>query len=316
MLLLKGRINLKKDIDILVLGSLNMDLVIESDRAPYPGETLMGKAFFTSPGGKGNNQAIAAGRLGGRVVFVGCVGDDSYGSELINNLINNNVGVDGINKINDQSTGLAIINIFQGDNTIILHSGANARCITDELHSLEILISRARMLLMQLEIPIETVMKAIDITKRYGTKVILNPAPAIKLNDKAYKDVDYLILNEIESKILLGYDLNETIEHEKLIREFIHRGAKNIVITLGKDGALFNHEDKIMKQPSYKVNAVDSTGAGDAFIGGFCYALIRGLNIQEAVVFGSKTAAIKVTRMGAQKGLPTMEDIEDFKFSI
>lgn len=302
----------EKDIDILVLGSLNMDLIIESERNPYPGETIRGRNFMTLPGGKGNNQAVAIGRLGGNVCFAGCVGDDSYGNMLIENLVNNKVGIEGVEKLDNISTGIAIINVFHGENAIILSPGANGKNGRAVISNIEELIERAKILLLQLEIPLATVEWAVEYAHSVGSKVVMNPAPAAKINENVYKYIDFLIPNEIEAKLLLGYSADDSIEYGQLVREFMNKGVKNTVITLGKDGSIFNIENLIIKQPAYNVKVVDSTGAGDAFIGGFCYGLSIGMDTREAVKYGTKVSAIKVTRMGAQSGLPSFSDIENF----
>lgn len=306
---------MKKDIDILVIGSLNMDLVIESERNPYPGETLKGNNFFVLPGGKGNNQAVAVGRLGGNTAFIGCVGNDAYGQQLADNLVKNNVKTVGVKRLEHISTGLALINVFNGQNTIIIYEGANGQCGEPLIEEMKQLIERAHILLMQFEIPMPALEKAVEIANSTGTKVILNPAPAAKINEELLKKIDILIPNEIEAKIMLGYKADEEVNYEDLIYEFKRKGVKDVIITLGKEGAIFSYKDNISRKDAYLVKAVDSTGAGDAFIGGFCFALAKGKEIDEAVECGTKVAAIKVTKMGAQSGLPTFEELEGFSGS-
>jgi ribokinase len=307
---------MNKDIDILVLGSLNMDLVIESEKNPYPGETLRGSNFFVNPGGKGNNQAVAIGRLGGNVAFAGCVGNDGYGKQLLDNLFNNNVKTFGVKTIEGVSTGIAIINVFKGQNTILLYEGANAKCTLDNISNLEELIARAKMLLMQLEVPINTINEAIDLAEKYNTKVILNPAPAAALKDYIFQKVDTLIPNEIEAKQLLGYKAEDHISYEELVETYRGKGVKNIIITRGKEGVTYNYEGEILHEPACVVEVVDSTGAGDAFTGGLCFSLSKGASLPEAVSYATKVAAIKVTRLGAQNALPSAEEVESFSESL
>lgn len=301
-----------KDIDILVLGSLNMDLVIESERNPYPGETIRGKNFSTFPGGKGNNQAVAIGRLEGDVAFAGCLGADSYGSQLIENLKANNVKDYGIYISDKSSTGLAVINVFNGQNTIVLFGGANDSCLKENIKNVEVLINRSKILLMQLEIPMDTIEWAAQIAIQNNTRVILNPAPAAFLSDKLYKNIDTLLPNEIEAKLLLGYNADEEVDYGFLTEMFIKKGVKNVIITLGKDGVIFNNGSEIKKVGAYSVKAIDTTGAGDSFIGGFCYLLSKGKSMMESITFATAVAAIKVTRMGAQSGLPTLDEVNNF----
>lgn len=303
---------MNKDIDILVLGSLNMDLVIESEKNPYPGETLRGSNFFVNPGGKGNNQAVAIGRLGGNAAFAGCVGNDGYGKQLLDNLLNNNVKTLGVKTIEGVSTGIAIINVFKGQNTILLYEGANAKCTLGNISNLEELIARAKMLLMQLEVPINTVYEAVDLAEKYNTKVILNPAPAAALEESIYKKLYMLIPNEIEAKQLLGYKAEDNISYQQLVEIFNRKGVENVIITRGKEGVTYNYEGGILHEPACLVEAVDSTGAGDAFTGALCFLLSKGASLPRAISYATKVAAIKVTRLGAQSALPTDEEVEGF----
>jgi ribokinase len=301
-----------KDIDVLVLGSMNMDIIIESDRNPYPGETIRGNNFFMSAGGKGNNQAVTIGRLGGNVAFLGCVGDDDYGKRLVTNLKMNNVKDCGVHLAKDVGTGLAMINIFNGQNAIILYEGANARCTEDYLTNVEELIKRSKILLMQLEIPLATVEFAAKKAKENSTTVVLNPAPMIMFNKKLYEYVDIIIPNELEAKAIIDMKSEVEISKEVLIEELLNNGIKNVIITLGSDGVIYNIGNKICFEGAYKVQAIDTTGAGDAFIGGFCYGLSKDWSIEKAVQFGNRVAAVKVTKLGAQTALPTLLEVNKF----
>ncbi|HEY5561333.1 MAG TPA: ribokinase [Clostridiaceae bacterium] len=300
-----------KDIDILVIGSLNMDLIIESERNPKPGETIRGTNFYIMPGGKGNNQGVAIGRLGGKITFAGCLGEDEYGRLLAENLKNNNVDISGVIRTNTP-TGTALINVFNGQNTIILYSGANSKCSHENLLGLEELIKRSKILLMQLEIPMETVEWAIDKAKEMDTKVILNPAPASVLKDELYKKIDILIPNEIEARDLLSLD--DKTSYEELLNIFINKGVNKVIITLGSEGVIYSEGENVYNKPAYKVKAIDSTGAGDAFIGGLCTSISKGKSFEEAIDYASRVAAIKVTRFGAQEALPREEEVEAFEF--
>lgn len=301
-----------KDIDVLVLGSLNMDLIIETDRNPYPGETIRGKAFYTSPGGKGDNQAVAIGRLGGNVSFMGCVGKDEYGRQLIANLIDNHVNTGGIAELDGVSTGLAFINVFKGQNTIILYAGANGQCTIDQMKHYEGMIKRARILLMQLEIPLETVVWAASVAKKSDTMVVLNPAPAVTLDDEFYRDIDVLVPNELEAQQLLDMEVKRRSDYDKMVTMLTDMGVKNAIITLGSKGMIYNSGSGIKHKPAYEVKAVDSTGAGDAFIGGLCHALAQGMDMDRATDYANAVAAISVTRIGAQSASPTAKEVEEF----
>ncbi|AEE97528.1 ribokinase [Mahella australiensis] len=301
-----------KDIDILVLGSLDMDLTVETDRRPYPGETLKSRAFYKSPGGKGNNQAVAIARLGGNVAFAGCVGRDSYGEQLVANLAKNNVRTSDILTLDNIDTGLAFINVFRGQNTIISYQGANSQCTIERMRHCEGLIERATILLMQLEIPIDTVIWAASIARRSDTMVVLNPSPAVPLDDELYGSIDVLVLNKFEAQELLGMEVKEDADCEKMIAMFLDQGVKNVFITLGDKGVMYNYKGTVKRRPAYNVKVVDPTGAGSAFTGGLCYALTRGMDIDRAADYASAVAAIAITRMGAQSALPSAMEVERF----
>jgi len=301
-----------KDIDVLVLGSIDMDLTVETDRRPYPGETLRSKAFYKSPGGKGNNQAVAAARLGANVVFAGCVGRDSYGEQLIANLNRNKVRTSDVLVLDGYDTGLAFINVFRGQNTIISYQGANSQCTIERMRHCESLIGRSKVLLMQLEIPIDTVVWAASIASRTDTMVVLNPSPATHLDEDIYSDVDILVLNKFEAQEALGMEVKEEADCEKMISMFVDYGVKNVFLTLGDKGVMYNYKGAIKQKPAYKVKVVDPTGAGSAFTGGLCYALTRGMDIEQAADYASAVAAIAITRMGAQSALPSAMEVERF----
>jgi len=303
---------MKKDIEILVLGSINMDLVTETERNPLPGETIKSKSFKTSPGGKGDNQAVAIARLGGDVVFAGCVGNDQYGEQLIDNLIANGIEADYVKKLSDINTGMAFINVFKGQNTIILYEGANGCVTTENMMHCEELIKRSQILLMQLEIPVETIKWAAAVAEANETMVILNPAPALALDNEIYKYVDILVPNEVEAQQLSGIEIKNDSDYERIISRFRNMGVKEVIITLGDKGALYGNGSIMKRTPAYNVDAVDSTGAGDAFIGGLCFALSHDRPMDKALKYASAVAAISVTRMGAQSALPTAYEVEEF----
>lgn len=303
-----------KDIDVLVIGSLNIDIVVEAERQPRPGETIRGTSFFTVPGGKGANQAVAASRLGLNVKMLGCVGADEYGCQAVEALAHNGVDVSGIARVSGGSTGCALITVVGGENTIILFEGANAHCIPSAFDALEDEIARARILLMQMEIPAEMTRRAGEIARANGTLFILNPAPAPAqmMSREMLSLVDVLMPNEHEAKSLLAIAPEAPMRPEEIVTAFADAGFDGeVVATLGSQGAVYRDGDEILVQPAYEVQAVDTTGAGDAFIAGFCYGRLN-LARREAVAFAAAAAAINVTYYGAQPGLPTREEVESF----
>lgn len=288
----------KVSTDVVVLGSINMDLVLKTERNPYPGETINSDSFEIHPGGKGNNQAVALGKLGASVLMLGCVGRDDYGRKLVRNLRSNGVNADYIQEVDD-STGIAFINVFNGQNTIILYKGANSCCTVDAMRPYVDIIKGAKILLTQLEIPYETVKWALKIAHDNGVMTVLNPAPARILDDDIWPYVDVLVPNEIECKGILGLN-GDDVTYEAIIRELMGRAVKNVVITLGAEGCIYNSGDTIMRQKAMATRVVDTTGAGDAFIGGLVFALSKGKSIDEAVLMGTRVAGIKIGFMGAQ----------------
>ncbi|WP_026486509.1 ribokinase [Caldanaerobius polysaccharolyticus] len=285
--------------DVVVLGSLNMDLVLKTERNPSPGETICSQSFEMHPGGKGNNQAVALGKLGAEVLMLGCVGRDDYGKRLVRNLRENGVNADYILEVDD-SSGIAFINVFKGQNTIILYSGANGHCTVDTVKPYAHIIKGAKILLTQLEIPYETVKWALKTAHDNGVITVLNPAPARPLDEDIWRNVDVIVPNEIECKALLEPEANR-MEYGDIIKRIIDKSVKNVVVTLGAQGCVYNSGDTIKRQEAVATNVVDTTGAGDAFIGGLVFALSKGKGIDEAVWAGSRVAAIKIGFMGAQE---------------
>jgi ribokinase len=289
--------------DIVVVGSINADLVFEADRRPNSGETLIGKDFKTVPGGKGANQAIAASRLGAKVAMMGCLGEDQNGIFLEENLKVNKVETKFIKKVKGIPSGVAGITLAEGDNSIIVVPGANYEVDKTYIDKNIEVIKSAKIVLLQLEIPIEVVEYVIDICSKNKVKTILNPAPIQKLKEDTLEKLDYLTPNEHEFEILYGSKREE---------EMLKKHKNKLIITKGSEGVSFSDGDKVINIPSNKVEVVDTTGAGDTFNGSFAYSLVKGMSIKESIEFANKAAAISVTKFGAQGGMPTLKEVDEF----
>jgi ribokinase len=293
--------------DILVIGSLNADLVVRAPRFPRPGETISGEDLQIVSGGKGANQAVAAARQNADVAMVGKVGKDSFGPFLLDSLQSNKVDITNI-KAEDSATGTATIIVdSRGQNSIVLSPGANGKVTPADVDAVKI---EAKILILQLEIPLETVVHAAKWGKEKNMTVLLNPAPARALPDELITTVDYLLPNESELSLLSGLSVNDASSAEKAARALFERGVKHVIVTLGEKGALAISNDHMTKVDAYKVKPVDTTAAGDAFIGGFASALLRGLEIKKAVQYGNASGALAVTKFGAQPSLPISEEVE------
>ncbi len=292
-----------------MLGSLNMDLVIAAPRMPVMGETIFGKGFMTSPGGKGANQAVAASRLGGEVAMIGCVGDDLFGRELVENLRANLVAAENVRMLKEVPTGVAVITVVNGDNCIILDSGANHSVKPQDITPMESLIKSADILLLQLEIPLETVEKAVEIAVRNGVKVILNPAPALNLPVELLKRVDVLTPNESECEYITGVECGTVEAAGKAAECLLEKGIKQVAVTMGAKGVVYNAGKRIVHKGVPMVKAIDTTAAGDSFSGALAVALSNDKDMDEAIEFANTVATLTVTKKGAQNSLPYLKDV-------
>ena len=294
---------------ILVVGSINMDLTTIAPRIPKIGETIFGNGFSTQPGGKGANQAVAVAKLGGNVTFFGAVGNDLYGKRLTDNLAKCNVSFCG-ETIEDVSSGVAVITVVDGDNCIIITPGAN-NCVTpDIIRNNEHLFEEADYVLMQLEIPMESVSEAAKLGKKHGCTVVLNPAPYVDMPEELLGCIDLIVPNEHEAHNMTGIYPEDEESCKKAIESIKAKGIRNAAITLGEKGSVYSENGEYIFTPAKKVKAVDTTAAGDTFIGGMLTYLAMGKTMQEAVKFGTAASAITVTRIGAADSIPTSEEVK------
>jgi ribokinase len=299
---------------VLVFGSLNVDWVIDVPHLPHPGETLTGSSLQQHPGGKGANQAVAAARLGARTAIVGRVGQDSQGEWLRSSLRRN--GVDDRALLADPSpTGLATIAVATagpnpGENQIIVVPGANGQVGARDVERLKPLLPGARVLLLQLEVPIAAVMAAAEAGKAAGVTVILDPAPARALPDRLYPWVDILTPNQTEAAALVGFAVTDRASAQRAAQILVDRGVATVLITLGAEGVVGLHQGSPIDLDGIAVTAIDSTAAGDAFNGGLAAGLAAGLDLAAAIDWAMAAGAIAVTRAGAQPSLPTQTEIQ------
>lgn len=288
-----------------------MDSVIETEHMPQLGETISGKSIALIPGGKGANQAYAAGKLGGSVAMIGAVGADSFGDTLKQNLASVNVDISGLSSLKDVPTGQAFIAVEEtGENSIIIISGANARMTRGLIDQHRQLLEECDIVVMQLEIPIETVEYVKQLAVSMGKTVILDPAPAVSdLPDHFWQGIDYIKPNETELSILTGSKPETYEDLVEAAKRMQRKGVKNVVVTLGEKGCMLVQQDNVQLFPAFKVTAVDTTAAGDSFTAAFALALSQGQSCEDAILLGQKVSSISVTRKGAQTSIPTMDEV-------
>lgn len=297
---------------IVVIGSCNTDMVINMERLPLPGETLLGGKFFMNPGGKGANQAVAAARLGGKVAFIAKVGNDPFGIRSVDQYKAEGIATKHVLVDKEQPSGVALILVdAHGENSIAVASGANAHLTPKDIDHAQGTIEEGDILLMQLETPIETVEHAAQIAKQAGRKVILNPAPAHPLPESLLRCLYMLIANETEAEYISGTQITDMDSVARAADIICSKGVENVVITLGSKGAFIKEKTTYHQVPALKVKAVDATAAGDTFCGAVCVALAEGKSITGAVEFACRAAAVTVTRMGAQSSLPFRKEVEE-----
>ena len=286
---------------IAVIGSINMDLTCKADRHPGKGETISGRDLQYVPGGKGANQAVAAARLGGDVTMFGCVGDDSFADVLIQNLNDQGVHTKWIQKVPGISSGTAMITVAEGDNSIVVIPGAN-QCVTPAyLESVREEILEADIVVLQNEIPAETVAAAVELAHSHGKTVIYNPAPVRPLEEAVMAKISYLTPNEHEAALLFS--------NEDDLHTLLEKQQGKLIVTLGGDGAAAWADGEVLEIPARKANVVDTTGAGDTFNGAFAYALAKDDPVADALRFANVAASLSTEGFGAQGGMPTADQV-------
>ncbi|WP_296187182.1 ribokinase [Pseudomonas sp. UBA1879] len=296
---------------IVIVGSLNMDLVTRAPRLPKAGETLTGRSFVTVPGGKGANQAVAAARLGASVAMIGCVGDDAYGEQLRGALLAEGIDCQAVSRIERESSGVALIVVDDSSqNAIVIVAGGNGHVTSAVVDGFDALLRQADVIICQLEIPMATVGHVLRRGRELGKTVILNPAPASgPLPAEWYGWIDYLIPNESEASALTGLPVESVATADAAASALMKAGVGKVIVTLGEQGALFATQARSQHFPAPKVSPVDTTAAGDTFVGGFAAALAGGKSESDAILFGQTAAALSVTRSGAQPSIPTVQDV-------
>ena len=296
---------------ISVVGSLNMDLVIRSSHIPQPGETIIGSYFQTIPGGKGANQAVAAARLGGEVSMVGRVGNDAFADVLLDNLTAAEVDTTFIQRDESAASGAALIVVDDnGENIIVVASGANMQLTETDVERAEQVIAASDVLVLQLEVPLPVVTRAAQIAQAHQVAVVLNPAPARELPPELLELVDVLVPNESETAILTGLPIGSKVELEQAANKLLNSGIGSVVITLGGRGAFLASPDYKSKiYEAFSIQPVDTTAAGDAFVAGLAVNYGDGKTLPDAIRWGNAAGAMAALRFGAQSSLPTRNEV-------
>lgn len=298
---------------ILVVGSSNTDMVIKAAHLPRPGETILGGTFFMNPGGKGANQAVAIARLGGPVTFICKTGSDIFGHQSQQLFEEEGINTSYVFSDSGNPSGVALITVDEkAENSIVVASGANANLLPSDLEKAEEAIERADLVLMQLEVPMETVCFVADIAWQKGKKVILNPAPAHPLPADLLRHLYLITPNETEAEMITGVKITDESSAGEAARALSGMGVQHVIITLGSKGALIYSNGKAEMVPALKVAAVDTTAAGDVFNGALTVALSEGRSLKEAARFACKASAISVTRVGAQSSAPYRNEVDIF----
>ena len=294
---------------IVVIGSSNTDMTVLADRLPVPGETVLGGKFAMGQGGKGANQAVAAQRLGGDVTFICKVGRDIFGENSIKEYQKDGMDTSKI-MYSDEPSGVALISVdTHAENCIVVASGANGDITVEDIEANRKDIEEAAILLLQLEIPVEAVVRAAKIGHEAGVYVVLNPAPACDLPEEIYQYLSLIIPNQTEIALMTGIEANDEAGAAKAVEALQSKGTKDVIVTMGSKGSMVYHEGQATFVPSRKVNAVDTTAAGDTYCGGLCVALSEGKDIIAAAEFATASSALTVQKRGAQDSIPYRKDI-------
>jgi ribokinase len=297
--------------EVFVLGSINQDFVLKVERRPQPGETVTNAELSTHNGGKGANQAAAAALLGASVTFLGRVGDDEFGEPLVQALGEKGIDTSLVERASDASTGAAFITVTpDGENAITVAPGANRSLTPQEVDAASGAIGNARVLVAQMEIPVETVLRAVGVASERGTRALVNLAPTFEVPRELLERLDPLVVNEHEAAFLLGSEVEGVDGALSAAPELLSLGPRSAVITIGEAGAVFADGESVEHILAPKVEVVDTTGAGDAFVGALATCLAGGASLEEAVAYAVRAGAAAVTREGAQGALPTPEVVE------
>ena len=304
---------MKTAVNLVVLGSINADHILNLDAFPTPGETVTGNQYQVAFGGKGANQAVAAGRSGANIAFIACTGDDDTGERVRKQLESDHIDISPVSVVDGESTGVALIFVnAEGENVIGIHAGANAALTIERVEAQRELISSAEALLMQLESPVESVLAAAKIAHENHTTVVLNPAPARLLSDELLALVDIITPNETEAEKLTGIRVENDDDAARAAQALHDKGIGTVIITLGSRGVWASVNGEGRRVPGFKVKAIDTIAAGDTFNGALVTALLEGGSLDNAIRFAHAAAAIAVTRKGAQPSVPWRKEIDEF----
>jgi ribokinase len=298
--------------DVVVIGSCNMDMTVRCKDLPIPGQTMLGDSFYTNPGGKGANQAVAAAKLGAKTQIVARVGNGMFVPRFFESYERVGLGHEFVVRDPDTPSGTALIFVDdEGENMIVVAPGANLKLTPDDVEAALPVIEGAKVMIMQLEVPMETVIHAARLAKRFGTTVILNPAPVRALPQELLENVDIIVANEVEVMILSGAKDVDTSTAAAACRPIIESGVDCVITTLGKDGAVIATKDSASKVRGFKVNAIDTTSAGDTFVGALACGLTEGMSLEDATRFANAAAALSATKVGAQQSMPTRSEVDE-----